>query len=131
LDSVVCFDYSHGRASEIKGLHAKEDSAMAYLAEIIGALLPTFLISRFTLWLMRSWDGGAQRLIVAHSGALLISTLIGGMGMADGGAFAPVPAFLIYAPAQAIWFFADWLRHRSKRPEVAHANWHEPLQPPS
>jgi len=99
---------------------------MAYLAEITGALLSAFLISLFTLWLMRSWDDGAQRPIVAHSGALPISTSIGGMGMADGGAFAPVPAFLIYAPAQAIWFIADWLGHRAKRPEVTHANWREP-----
>jgi hypothetical protein len=104
---------------------------MVYLVDIIGALLPTFLISRFVLWLMRSWDGGFQRLLIAHVGALIISTLIGGMGMADGGAFAAVQAFTIYAPAQAIWFVADWLRHRAKKPEVTHANWCEPLQPPS
>ena len=104
---------------------------MGYLAEIIGGLLPTFLISRFVLWLMRSWDGGVQRLLVAHSGSLLICILIGGMGMADGGAFAPMMAFIIYTPAQAIWLIADWLRHRAKKPEVTHANWREPLQPPS
>jgi hypothetical protein len=99
---------------------------MADLAEWVGALLPTFLISRLMLWLMRSWDGGVRRLIMAHMVALLIATLIGGMGMADGGAFAAAKAFMVFAPPQAVWLTADWLRRRAGKPEVINAS----LQPP-
>ena len=92
---------------------------MGDIATMIGALVPTFALSRLTLWMLKTWNGGAQRLIVAHVFALLIATLIGGMGMADGGAFAAPQALATYVLPQAVWFFADLYRHRSKKSEVA------------
>lgn len=82
------------------------------MIEIIGALAPTFLVSRLWLWLLRSWDGGLQRYLIAHSGSLLVAILLAGMGMADGGAFAPAMAAVIYAPAQAFWLIVDGLRYK-------------------
>jgi len=37
---------------------------MAELGAFVGGLIPTLLISRLLLWLFRSWDGGATRLLV-------------------------------------------------------------------
>lgn len=74
---------------------------------VIGGLVPTALVSRVALWLMRSWNGGVTRLVVAHLFSLAVVTLIAGMGMADGGAFAAARAFGIYAAPQAAWLLLD------------------------
>jgi hypothetical protein len=87
----------------------------AWFAMTLGALIPTFLISRLYLWIMKSWDGGTRRLLVVHGGALLTGTLIGGMGFADGGAFAPLKALLSYALPQGLWFWFDYARLQRKR----------------
>lgn len=82
------------------------------MAFIIGALVPTFLISRLILWLMRSWQGGVRRLALAHCTSLLLAAFIGGMGLADGGAFAGAEAALSYSLPQAFWFAVDLYRYR-------------------
>ena len=63
---------------------------------IIGGLIPTFLLSRLFLWLVKTWNGGIQKLFVVHGVSLGAATLIGGMGMADSGAFAPAQALAAY-----------------------------------
>jgi hypothetical protein len=86
---------------------------MADLVFLIGALLPTFLLSRLLLWLTRGWSsGGIQRLLTCHAGSLLIAAFIGGMGMADGGAFAGIEAATLYAIPQAFWLAIDFWRLR-------------------
>lgn len=88
------------------------------LGFVLGALLITFLLSRVALWLMRSWQsGGAARLALAHLLSFIICTLIGGFGLADGGAFEGAKAAAIYGLPQTIWLVIDLLRHwlRSKR----------------
>ena len=85
---------------------------MSYLALFVGTLIPTVIVSRIALGLMRGWDGGTRRLVLAHAGSLLICALFAGMGMADGGAFAGGKALIQYAPAQAFWFLADVYRGR-------------------
>jgi len=89
---------------------------MADIAHFIGALVPTLLVSRLMLLVFKKWDGGYTRLVVANGVSLLVACLLGGMGMADGGAFAAGAAFATYAPAQAVWLAVDaWLYHRRQR----------------
>lgn len=84
---------------------------MANLLFLVGALVPTFLLSRLLLWLTRGWsEGGIRRLLTCHAGSLLIAAFIGGMGMADGGAFAGIQAAAIYAIPQAVWLAFDLWR---------------------
>lgn len=81
---------------------------------MIGGLIPTYLISRLFLWLMKTWSGGSQKLFVAHGMSLVSVTLIGGIGMADGGAFAPIQALLTYFIPQAVCLIVDIVRNKKK-----------------
>ena len=56
---------------------------------------------------------------VANAVSLLIVALVGGMGFADEGAFAPLKAASVYAVPQALWLAFDLLRLRGKRHELA------------
>jgi hypothetical protein len=87
--------------------------AMADLGFLIGALVPTFLLSRLLLWLTRGWsEGGVRRLLVCHAASLLVAAFLGGIGMADGGAFAGIEAAARYALPQAFWLAVDLWRLR-------------------
>ena len=82
-----------------------------YVGVFIGALIPTFLISRLLLWATKPWQAGrVVRLIVVHVFSWLLCVLIGGLAMADGGAFAGVQAAGTYALPQAVWFLVDIFR---------------------
>jgi hypothetical protein len=85
---------------------------MSYLAFFVGTLIPTAIASRLILIATRGWNGGMRRLVLAHVVSLLICGLFGGMGMADGGAFAGGQALIQYAPAQALWFLVDIYREK-------------------
>ena len=86
---------------------------MVWVVSFIGALLPTFAISRLFLVLTNTWEGGTRRLLVIYVITIGACALIGGMGAADGGAFAPIQAAAQYAPACLTWFLFDWWReHR-------------------
>ena len=87
---------------------------MAILFMMIGGLIPTFLVSRLLLWIMRSWDGGIARLAVVHTFSWFVMAFVGGMGMADGGAFAGIEAAMLYFAPQAVWLLVDILRHKRK-----------------
>ena len=80
---------------------------LALGAQLIGALVPTFIVSRLLLWAMRSWDGGVTRLLVANGGSWLVAAFLGGLGMADGGAFAGLQAAALYFVPQTLWFGLD------------------------
>ena len=59
------------------------------------------------LFILKKWDAKYKKLFFAHTVSLLIATLLGGMGMADGGAFAAVKAFGAYLLPQALLFGVD------------------------
>ena len=76
----------------------------AYLAFLLGALIPAFLVSR-TIWaVLRRMKSNRNRLIVANFTSLVILTVIAGYGMAGemGRRFVPLTALAMYGPAQAI-----------------------------
>jgi hypothetical protein len=89
---------------------------MAELGVFVGALIPTFLISRLALWLLRTWDGGTSRLIAVHAASLLLISFIAGIGMADYGAFAGVRAITTYSLPQAVWLIVDLVRFTHRNP---------------
>jgi hypothetical protein len=56
------------------------------------------------------------RILLIHVLTLAGAGLIGGMGMADGGAFAPLNAMVLYLPAVCTWLAVDIFREfRTKR----------------
>ena len=88
----------------------------SYIGFFVGALIPTFLISRLILAFMKKWDGGIQKIALANFVSLVICGFLGGMGMADGGAFAGTTAIAQYALPQLLCFSFDMFKNsRSKR----------------
>jgi hypothetical protein len=92
---------------------------MSALGFMLGALLITFLVSRCALLLLRfRHKGGGVRLFAAHLISFIVVTVIGGVGMADGGAFAGAKAATLYVLPQIFWLIVDlirqWLRSRRK-----------------
>lgn len=92
---------------------------MHFIGQLIGGLIATFILSRLALWTMKSWNGGIQKILLGNGIALLIATLLGGMGMTDGGAFAAPQAFMAYVLPQAIWTGFDLWRHKKGKAPLA------------
>ena len=92
---------------------------MFYVGMFVGSLLPTLLVSRILLLILKKWDGGWKKLVFAHVISLLLSGLLAGMGMADGGAFVPIKAIGIYALPQAIWLGMDLFLLKRKQSKLS------------
>lgn len=88
---------------------------MNVIAHMVGGLVPTLLLSRLLLWITQKWNGGLVRLVAVHVASWLLSTIIAGFGMADGGQWAGGRAAALYALPQLIWFAADVARSRSRK----------------
>lgn len=84
------------------------------LGQLIGGAIATYLVSRFILWATRTWENAGHRVIASHAVSLLAISLLAGMGMSDGGAFAPLEAAGIYVWPQALWLAVDCFRLNSK-----------------
>ncbi len=92
------------------GLMGEAGLALVVLA---GAFVPCFLVSRLFLWLTRKWTGGGNwRVLACHAGSLAVATVLGGLGMADGGPFAGAQALQTYALPQLVLFIVDLWRRR-------------------
>jgi hypothetical protein len=97
------------------------------LGQFTGALAATFVISRLLLWIMRSWRVGVVRYLTVHVLALAVASLLGGMGMADEGSFAPATAATVYMLPQLVWLVVDLARtssnvRKSEAPSVSVAS---------
>lgn len=90
---------------------------MADIGFLIGALIPTFLISRLFNRIFKSWNAGIKKIVVVHTLSLLLMALIAGMGMADGGAFAPLQAGAKYLIPQIVWFLYDFYKFKKSIPK--------------
>lgn len=88
---------------------------MAYFVEVLGACIPAFLISRLIFWPAQGWDAYLPKIGLVNLFTLTVAVLLGGMGRADGGAFAPIEALGVAGPAQALVLTYDILRQRPQR----------------
>jgi hypothetical protein len=86
---------------QVVGAHIER---LLYGRRVVGALIATFLLSRFSLWLLKSWaDGGVAKMFTAHAIALMAAALLGGITLTDNGQFAGVAALAMYSVPQAMW----------------------------
>lgn len=90
----------------------------ATVGQFVGALIATYFLSRLLFWFVKSWDGGARKIVLVHAMSLIVCGLLGGMGFAADGAFAGAYAISIYAVPQFIWMVIDLLRQRKQQPAV-------------
>jgi hypothetical protein len=79
------------------------------MAELIGALLITFLISRGFRTVFRKKSPPVQ-MLAPHALTLLTTTVLGGFGMADGGPLQFRRAFLTYLLPVIVWLVVDLVR---------------------
>lgn len=88
------------------------------MAQLIGALLPTLLISRLILWLGKKMRGGAYPdLIIAHAISLAISFVLAAFGNADGGPLNWMAGFTYLLP-QLFWLIFDLVRKTKGKPPL-------------
>jgi len=88
------------------------------VAMLLGALVPTFLLSRLLLWITKRWNGGVPRLLAVHviCGALAV------IAAAYGYSHTGTPDWsrsLIYIVAQLVWLIVDFVRGRRRQSQPA------------
>jgi hypothetical protein len=88
-----------------------------YMAELLGAFVLVFLLTRIGLRLAREVPN-PRRLLLSHGGAWLFAGTLYGFGAADGGPFQTT-GYIIYGIPAAVLALGDYFR--IKRKEVAPA----------
>jgi hypothetical protein len=85
---------------------------MADIGTLIGALLITFVVSRLLRRFAFRKVTGARKVLAPNIGALIVASIIGAFGMADGGSPAFGRAFLTYLLPVVIWTVVDAVREK-------------------
>lgn len=85
------------------------------MGELLGALIPTFFISRLILWLTRKRDPSVGRIFFANGVSFLIAFTLGGLGFGEGTSFAWMHALNAYLLPQLVWLIVDLAMFGSKR----------------
>jgi hypothetical protein len=79
-------------------------------AMLLGALVPTFLLSRLLLWITKRWNGGVSGLLLVHVICGALAVFASAYGYSHG---APDWSHsLVYVVAQLIWLVVDFVRGR-------------------
>lgn len=84
-------------------------SVLAFQA--VGAFAATFLLSRFFFLWLRPWDGGARRVITAHTMSLVLALFVS----TRLGEFDQAHAIVLYGIGQIVWFSHDLWRGLRRR----------------
>lgn len=85
--------------------------------QLLAALVPTFLISRLMLWLLKRWNGRYLRYIATHAISGALAVVLAAYGFADGGS-PDWDAGLVYLMAQTFWLGVDLLAFRGRSRQV-------------
>ncbi|TPK96410.1 hypothetical protein FJ934_09710 [Mesorhizobium sp. B2-4-12] len=87
-------------------------------AVLLGALVPTFLLSRLLLWITKRWNGGVARLLLVHviCGALAIIAAAYGYSNTGAPDWSRGPVYIV---AQLIWLVVDFVRDRRRQSQPA------------
>jgi hypothetical protein len=79
----------------------------AVILRWIGGLVPTALVSRLVLRLVRNWVGGVWRFVLCDAATLVLVILFTGVTFSEGGQFAGVEALGTYGPPCLLIFLFD------------------------
>lgn len=77
------------------------------IGAVVGGLLITFLIRRFWLWALKRIQDEKLRVFIAAALTLALSSVIGGLGYADGGPPRFLYAAMIYVVPTIMWLVVD------------------------
>jgi hypothetical protein len=86
----------------------------ALLLTMLGALIPTFLLSRLYRWLLSK--RGRHPLALPHIFSYGSAVLFYALGAADGGPPRFLEGAVVYALPQFVWYLYDGARKRSAAP---------------
>ncbi|RWI42825.1 MAG: hypothetical protein EOR88_26510 [Mesorhizobium sp.] len=87
-------------------------------AMLLGALVPTFLLSRLLLWVTKSWNGGVLRLLLVHIICGALAVVASAYGYSANGA-PDWSHSSVYMVAQLIWLIVDFVRGRRRQSQPA------------
>jgi hypothetical protein len=90
---------------------------VAFLADFVISILPTFLVSRLFLRLTRGWSDRLVRLVVIHAASLALCVALGTWVFEGIPTYRSVGALAVFAPGQSAWLLVDVFRlvlHRRK-----------------
>jgi|ERR1019366_604752 hypothetical protein len=81
-------------------------------ATLLGALAPTFLLSRLFLWLLKRWSGGVLRIAAANALSFAACWILAGFGFGlSSGALWSASAGWLYVAPQLVWLAVDFIRY--------------------
>jgi hypothetical protein len=83
---------------------------MALLAQLLGTLAVTFLISRGFLWSTRAWSNRFGRPLAANAATWLVAAVLTAIGLRDVGVAAWFGSIALYALGCLIWLIFDLVR---------------------
>ncbi|MEZ2329968.1 hypothetical protein AB6802_09605 [Mesorhizobium sp. RCC_202] len=87
-------------------------------AMLLGALVPTFLLSRLLLWITKRRNGGVARLLLVHVICAALAVVAAAYGYSHTGApdWSHSP---VYVVAQLVWLIVDFVRGRRRQSQPA------------
>lgn len=87
-------------------------------AMLLGALVPTFLLSRLLLWITKRWNSGVPRLLLVHIFCGVLAVVAAAYGYSSTGApdWSRSPLYIV---AQLIWLVVDFFRIRRRQSQPA------------
>ena len=95
---------------------------MWYLPFFAGALLVTWIVSRLARRVLFNKATGSQRALGPNVVALVLATLLGGLGLADGGPPQFVTALVQYLPPVLLLAAIDMVALRRTAPPTPEPN---------
>jgi hypothetical protein len=93
---------------------------IAFAADVVLSLLPTFVCSRALLWLTRAWSESVMRLLAVHLTSLGLCVLATGLLTVEAMPGRWTAGLALVVPGQLLWLVVDafWLvRRRRQRGE--------------
>lgn len=92
---------------------------MATLAQLFGAFVITFLLSRQAMTMLNRWYGGLHLLAAAHGSTLVLAWIVTALGTAEAGA-PQWSAGAIFLLPSLVWLVMDVSRmHEEMKDEPA------------
>ena len=84
---------------------------MYFIGQLVGAIIPVFILSRIFLWLSRKWYNGLTAIGMGYLLTVVVTIALAEYGFANGGAPRFFDAVIRYGPAIIVCFAVDFNKY--------------------